>query len=127
MKRKFQILVFACLGVLLVEACAVRKTEPFTSEAAAPSVNAAGQTANPTRFSNEKIAQGHKVYMSFCYKCHPSGEAGLGPEVLGKPGFAIRMQVRHGFGAMPAFKKNRISKGDMNALIAYIKAQKRLG
>lgn len=64
--------------------------------------------------------------MSFCYKCHPSGEAGLGPGLLNKPGFAIRMQVRHGFGAMPAFKKNRINKEDMDALIAYIKAQKRL-
>jgi len=125
MNKKLQYLLLAFLGIFLAEACAIRKTEPFTGEVVAPSVSATGKTDNATHFSNEKIAQGHRVFMSFCYKCHPSGESGLGPEVLGKPGFAIRMQVRHGFGAMPAFKKNRISKDDLNALIAYIKAQKR--
>lgn len=126
MNKQLQYFLMACLGMFLTAACAVRKTEPFTNEVAPPSVSATGKTDNPTHFSNEKVVQGHKVFMSFCYKCHPSGEAGLAPEVLGKPGFAIRMQVRHGFGAMPAFKKNRISKDDLNALIAYIKAQKKL-
>lgn len=125
MKTKFAFFLLSCFACLIT-ACAVRKTEPFTQAVVAPSVNVSGITENPTHFSNEKVAQGHKIFMSHCYKCHTSGEAGLAPGILNKPGFAVRLQVRHGLGAMPAFKKNRISREDMNALMAYIKAQKRL-
>ncbi len=47
-------------------------------------------------------------------KCHPGGEAGLGPALNWNPapGFIKKFQVRHGLGVMPSFKSNEISKAE---------------
>ena len=71
---------------------------------------------------NEQQLRGQKVFMTYCNKCHPGGEAGLGPALSNKPvpGFTIRLQIRKGFGAMPAFKENVISDEQLDDLMAYI-------
>lgn len=53
-----------------------------------------------------------------------TGGAGLGPAINNKPlpGWLIRFQVRHGFGAMPAFSEKEISDGELNDVVAYLKA-----
>ena len=73
--------------------------------------------------SEPAIAQGRVVFNNFCHKCHPGGEAGLGPAFNDKPlpGFLMRFQVRHGLGVMPAFKERVISDDELDNLIAYIK------
>jgi hypothetical protein len=40
----------------------------------------------------------------YCYKCHPGGEAGLGPSTnaVMAPNFIRKFQVRHGLGVMPS-------------------------
>ena len=70
---------------------------------------------------------GETVYMRFCNGCHPAGLGGLGPGIINKPlpGFAMRFQVRHGLGAMPAFSEQVIPDEDLDALIAYIHAMRR--
>ena len=69
------------------------------------------------------IAQGKVVFDTFCHKCHPGGEAGLGPAFNDKPlpGFLMRFQIRHGLGVMPAFKEEVIPDAELDNLIAYIK------
>lgn len=69
------------------------------------------------------IAQGKVVFDTYCTKCHPGGEAGLGPAINNKPlpGFLMRFQVRNGLGVMPAFKESTISDADLDHLIAYLK------
>lgn len=79
--------------------------------------------------SDPKVAHGRTVFMAKCYKCHPGGDAGLGPAINNKPlpDFLVRYQTRHGLGAMPPFDKDEISDGDLEDVTAYLKALRRNG
>lgn len=101
-----------CLLSICMLACSSRKSEPITGKTVAT--------------SDAQVKQGEKVFMMYCYKCHPGGEAGLGPSVFHKPGFARKFQVRHGLGVMPGFKADKISKEDLKAIEAYLKAREKL-
>ncbi|HLN54427.1 MAG TPA: cytochrome c [Bacteroidales bacterium] len=70
--------------------------------------------------------KGQDVFIKNCNRCHPGGMGGLGPAIINKPlpGFLIKFQVREGLGAMPSFKKQQISKADLDNLIEYIKERK---
>lgn len=97
---------------VVIASCAVRKSEPvkdkyFTAK-------------------NSKVARGEQVYMIHCQKCHPGGEAGLGPALNSNPApqFVKRFQVRHGLGVMPSFKRDEISRADLHAVSKYMKQWK---
>lgn len=85
-------------------------------------------TARRMPLSSEKAAHtnGRDKYMAYCQKCHPAGESGLGPGLNHNPapGFIKRFQVRHGLGAMPAFKKDVISKNDLTDIMKFMKEMK---
>ena len=70
----------------------------------------------------EAEARGEQVFMAYCHKCHPGGEAGLGPALNNKPlpGFLIRFQVRHGLGVMPPHSRAEITPEELDALVAYL-------
>jgi mono/diheme cytochrome c family protein len=74
-----------------------------------------------------RVARGRLVWMNKCNRCHPGGEAGLGPAVNDKPlpEFLIATQIRVGLGAMPSFSKQDLSDSDVAAVIAYMKAKRR--
>jgi mono/diheme cytochrome c family protein len=98
------------LGIFLILGCSsARRGEPVSG---------------PMPIAPSNVAQGQKVFMRNCYQCHPGGEAGLGPTLNNKalPGFLIKFQVRNGFGAMPGFSKDDISPGELDDLVAYLKA-----
>ncbi len=92
--------------------CAVRKSEPLTQKSFIP--------------KNERIANGERMFMMYCQKCHPGGEGGLGPAINTNPapGFIKRFQMRHGLGVMPGFKKDEIAKKDLHDIAKYMKAWK---
>jgi mono/diheme cytochrome c family protein len=73
------------------------------------------------------LVQGERAFMRACHACHPGGEAGLGPALNDKPlpGFLVSVQVRRGFGAMPAFEPHEISDDDLAALLEYLRARRR--
>jgi len=73
-----------------------------------------------------EIARGEQVFMANCHPCHPGGEAGLGPAINNKPlpSALIRLQVREGLGAMPAFSAHDIPDADLEALLAYVRARR---
>lgn len=80
----------------------------------------------------EKLVQGRHLFLTHCYKCHPNGEAGKGPSInnIPIPGIALRARIRSkafflGIGRMPSFKKDEISKDEMDQLVSYMKALKR--
>lgn len=66
---------------------------------------------------------GQELFMENCSRCHPAGNAGLGPSIINKPvpGFLIKMQVRNGFGAMPSFDKEYLSKQELDNIVRYLK------
>ena len=68
-----------------------------------------------------QVQEGQKLYMQYCQKCHPDGEAGLGPSIYYLPGFAKKFQTRHGLGVMPAFDEKVISDEDLDKIILYLK------
>lgn len=84
--------------------------------------------AGPLSLS-EDARLGRLVFAAHCHQCHPGGEAGLGPALNNKPlpGFLIRMQVRHGLGAMPSFSNIQIPERDLDNLVAYLDALRRGG
>ena len=98
----------------VVLSCSARRSEPI---------------AGPMLLASPDIANGQQVFMTHCHQCHPRGEAGLGPALSNKPlpAFVIRTQVRHGYGAMPAFYRDEISEADLDSLIAYLKALRHHG
>ena len=98
---------------LLLSQCAMRKSEPIKQKA--------------FQTSNTRVINGEKVYMAHCQKCHPGGEAGLGPSINANPApqFIKRFQMRHGLGVMPGFKRDEISKSDLHDISKYLKALKR--
>jgi mono/diheme cytochrome c family protein len=75
---------------------------------------------------NARTLHGQAVYSAYCYKCHPGGEAGLGPSTnaVPAPNFLRKFQVRHGLGAMPSFKHSQLSSTDLNDLVHYITARR---
>jgi mono/diheme cytochrome c family protein len=102
-------LIRMLLIVSLLAACSARRSAPLVGV---------------LPLSSPQIVEGQQIFMAHCHQCHPGGEAGLGPALNNKPlpAFAIRMQVRHGFGAMPAFSPDELSDAGLDAVIAYLRA-----
>jgi mono/diheme cytochrome c family protein len=98
------------LATIAVAACGTpRRGEPF--------VGAAG-------FADSQLEQGRAAFAAHCQRCHPGGEAALGPSLNDKalPRFLMKFQVRHGLGAMPAIPPERLSDDELDAVVAYLKA-----
>lgn len=72
---------------------------------------------------SEAAQSGQEVFMEYCNRCHPAGNAGLGPSIINKPlpGFLIKKQVREGLGVMPSFNKEHLSEEELDNIIVYIK------
>ncbi|HYF31732.1 MAG TPA: cytochrome c [Chitinophagaceae bacterium] len=100
------------LFVVVIQSCASRKAEAIKGKQFVP--------------ANARVANGERMYMMHCDKCHPGGEAGLGPAINSNPApqFIKRFQMRHGLGVMPAFKKNEISKKDLRDISKFLRAWK---
>lgn len=110
-------LIIICIATVVIcfsviSSCAVRKSEPITGKEFVA--------------KNDRVANGERIFMASCQKCHPGGEGGLGPAVNPNPapGFIKRFQMRHGLGVMPSFKKDEISKTDLRDISKYMRAWK---
>lgn len=103
----------AALGFLLSgSACLQRRPEPI---------------GRPLLVNSPELKNGQEKFMTYCNKCHPGGEAGLGPSINGNPAprFVKAFQIRQGLGAMPAFKKNVLPKKDVRDITLYLKDLRR--
>ena len=109
MNVRFSIWLATVCGSAAIVACSARRGEPFTGAAPA---------------GDSRVENGRIMFMQNCHKCHPGGEAGLGPSINDKPlpEFLMKTQVRVGLGAMPSFHQQKISGRDLDDLIRYLKA-----
>ncbi|MEM7434177.1 MAG: cytochrome c [Myxococcota bacterium] len=66
-------------------------------------------------------AAGQEVYATFCEGCHPNGMEGDGPAIVGEmlTPAQMRWRVRSGEGDMPGFDTSKISKTELDNLLAY--------
>ena len=105
-------MVRALLILILLAGCSARRSEPV---------------AGPFRPESPMVAQGEVAFDQHCSRCHPGGERGLAPAINNKPlpGFLIKLQVRHGVGAMPAFSEKELSPEHLDALVKYLKELRR--
>ena len=73
--------------------------------------------------NNPRLAEGERVFMEHCNQCHVGGAAGLGPSLNDKhiPNWFVRVQVRKGLGAMPAYTPEVISDGQLEDVVTYIR------
>ena len=112
MKKSANMLAVLILAPSLIFSCSSRRSEPVK------------QKEFVTRTSSQK--NGEEKFMRHCQKCHPGGEAGLGPAVNSNPApqFVKRFQMRHGLGVMPSFTKGELSKDDLRDISQYLKAWK---
>jgi mono/diheme cytochrome c family protein len=78
----------------------------------------------PALALSEEAATGQVAFMEKCDRCHPGGEAGLGPALSDKPfpDFLKRFQVRKGLGTMPHFSQQELSDPELDAILEYLKA-----
>jgi mono/diheme cytochrome c family protein len=104
-------------AALLAASCGPARLPPPTGEPG----------AEPGTPLSEEERRGLHVYMRHCHACHPGGAAGLGPSLVDKPlpGAVLKLQVRQGLGAMPAFGEDRIAEDELDALAAYVAALRR--
>ena len=79
--------------------------------------------------SRDSVQRGQLVFLNACHKCHPGGEAGLGPALNDKPlpVFLMKFQVRKGLGAMPSFSEKQISDEELDDLMDFVVAYRRHG
>jgi mono/diheme cytochrome c family protein len=96
-------------GIVLCGGCATARRRP---------------PLGPAPALTGQAADGQVAFMEKCNRCHPGGEAGLGPSLNDKPfpNFLKRFQVRHGLGVMPHFEKDELSDPQLNAILDYLKA-----
>jgi cytochrome c5 len=66
---------------------------------------------------------GMHLFMVHCNKCHPGGDAGVGPSLNDKaiPDFLVHFQIRQGLGDMPAFKEEDLSKEDVKKIVLFVR------
>lgn len=72
---------------------------------------------------NPRLAEGQRLFMQHCNQCHVGGAAGVGPSLNDKPlpPWAVRFQVRHGLGAMPAFPRRVIPDRQLEDVVTYVR------
>ncbi|MEX2535254.1 MAG: cytochrome c [Trueperaceae bacterium] len=72
--------------------------------------------------SDPELLLGERVFYANCHGCHPQGGRGLGRGVTDRPlpDFAVRLQIRNGFGEMPGFSEAEIDEAELDALLAYL-------
>jgi mono/diheme cytochrome c family protein len=97
-------------SLVLTWGCASnRRDEPFT---------------RAVDVSDPKVLLGQRVFYQNCNVCHPGGSAGYGPSLnaAAPADWYIKLRVRSGWGAMPAFDDNRLPDSKLDAVVAYLQA-----
>jgi mono/diheme cytochrome c family protein len=105
------------LGIIAVIGCGGGASSPEgESSAGGESAEYEGPVASTD------VAHGKEVFTSFCDDCHPDGGEDVGPSLIEHPNTParIRQQIREGSGKMRPFSEARLSKDDMEALLAWL-------
>lgn len=83
----------------------------------------------PLDSADASVQRGHVAFDEHCFKCHATGEGALGSALNNKPlpRALIRLQIRAGLGAMPAFPEHVLSDREVEDIANYVVALRRHG
>jgi mono/diheme cytochrome c family protein len=72
--------------------------------------------------ASTEVARGKELFTTNCDDCHPGGESDVGPSLIANPHTPaqIRKQIREGSGRMKPFPEKRVSKDDVEAILAFL-------
>jgi mono/diheme cytochrome c family protein len=81
----------------------------------------------PIETTDPVVVEGERLFAAACHACHPNALAGLGPGIVDRPlpRWLVRLQVRVGVGAMPAFSREELTDAELDALLDYLDARRR--
>src|SRR4051812_6467755 len=121
MKRTVHIsfLMLLFIGIIFMMSCSARRV---------------GKEWDMSETSDPVLKEGRLVFKNNCQRCHPGGEAGVGPPLnaIHLPGFLLKARVRsRAFllwtGRMPSFDKHEISKKELRSLVYFLKEMEKRG
>lgn len=72
--------------------------------------------------TSTESARGKELFTTHCDDCHPGGESDVGPSLIASPHTPaqIRKQIREGSGRMKPFSEKRLTKEDVEAILAFL-------
>jgi mono/diheme cytochrome c family protein len=81
-----------------------------------------GEAAYAGPIASTDVAHGKEVFGNFCGDCHPDGGEDVGPSLIATPHTPakLRQQIREGGGKMRPFAEQRLSKDDMESVLAWL-------
>ncbi len=106
--------IIAALGLV---ACGSGASEPSSAGSSGGELT---QYEGP--IASTDVDRGKELFSTFCDDCHPGGESDVGPSLIATPHTParIRKQIREGSGKMKPFPETRVSKDDVEAILAYL-------
>jgi len=115
----------AC-GALLVGGAALGACGS-KSGAAEPSAGEASSGGEPAgeyagAIASTDVERGKGLFGTYCDDCHPGAGEDVGPSLIAHPHTPaqLRKQIREGSGKMKPFSEKRVSKDDLEAILAYL-------
>jgi mono/diheme cytochrome c family protein len=72
--------------------------------------------------TSTEVDRGKELFTTNCDDCHPGGDSDVGPSLIAKPHTPpqIRKQIREGSGRMKPFSEKRLTKDDVEAVLAFL-------
>jgi mono/diheme cytochrome c family protein len=92
------------------------------SEGAGSESSAGGEAEYAGPITSTDATHGKEVFDNFCGDCHPDGGSDVGPSLIATPHTPARLrkQIREGGGKMRPFPEQRLSKDDMESILAWL-------
>jgi mono/diheme cytochrome c family protein len=92
------------------------------SESGSSESSSGGEASYAGPIASTDTAKGKEAFDSFCGDCHPDGGEDVGPSLIATPHTPAKMrqQVREGSGKMRPFPEQRLSKDDLEDILAWL-------
>jgi mono/diheme cytochrome c family protein len=91
-------------------------------EEASGEATSGGEAEYAGPIASTDAAHGKETFDNFCGDCHPDGGEDVGPSLIATPHSPakLRKQIREGGGKMRPFSEQRLSKDDMESVLAWL-------
>jgi len=108
------------VGSAVLGACGSKGGAAQPSGGESSSGGEAGEYAGAIASTDAERGKG--LFGTYCDDCHPGAGEDVGPSLIAHPHTPaeLRKQIREGSGKMKPFSEKRVSKDDLEAILAYL-------